>query len=186
MHKTESGKFIRDFALLLHYTHEIIFYSKLFKQHSTTDAFNQQLISLLRGDVPQVQSDTNSEVLIVQRYLWKENPQDPRLFTPRINPEALHWHRAEQDLVQHAGLSFWDNTDHIAYLFKDENERKLVSFDLEDIAMSFVSYNKGESERLSYHQQEALWNKFFSMFVGGYEQMEQCMLQNMHQSKIQI
>ena len=184
--QTESGKFIRDFALLLHYTHEVVFYSKLFQKYSQTEVFNEQFISLLRGDVPEINEQKENEWLIVQRYLWKDDPQDKRLFVPRVNPEALHWHRAEQGLVEGVNLAFWDNTDFLAYPFGDNNEQTLVSFDLEDTAMSFVAYNKGEQARFTYHQQEALWNKFFSLFVGGYDQMEQYIIDNMANSKIEM
>ena len=47
------GKFLRDFALLLHYFHEIEFYSKLFKKYSAEENFAEKFKSLLRGDVKE-------------------------------------------------------------------------------------------------------------------------------------
>src|SRR3989344_3442714 len=111
------GKFLRDFALLLHYFHEIEFYSKLFQTYSSRKDFSERLKSLLRGDVPMVAKLEDNEWLIVQRYLAKENPNDPRLFMPRVNPESLHWMRGERDLTlfrPQAGfldLNMWHNLD---------------------------------------------------------------------------
>ena len=67
------GKFIRDFALILHYFHEIEFYSKLFKKYAGQIDFAGKLKSLLRGDVSESENTAPGEWLIVQRYLWKEN-----------------------------------------------------------------------------------------------------------------
>lgn len=184
--QTDPGKFIRDFALLLHYTYEIVFYSKLFEQYVGDEAFNEHFISLLRGDVPEAVDIKEGQWLVIQRYLWKDNPEDPRLFTPRVNPEALHWHRAEQDVVAAFNFSFWDNTDFIAYPFPGTPDKHLVSFDLEDVAMGFVAYEKGLVDRFFYHQQEALWNNLFARCVGGYDEMEKYIIKNMDKSVIRI
>lgn len=178
--QTDKGKFIRDFALLLHYTHEIIFYSRLFKQNSESDDFNARFLSLLRGDVPTDEEVNQNDWLVIQRYLWKNDPQDKRLFTPRVNPEAMHWMKAYNDLVRSMNFSFWENTNYLAHYFGDT----LVSFNLEDTAMGFVAYSAGEDARFTYHQQEALWNKLFSLYVGGYDKMEEYILKNMSKSKI--
>ena len=182
--QTDPGKFIRDFALLLHYTYEIVFYSKLFEAAVGEESFNDHFISLLRGDVPETHDIKPGQWLVIQRYLWKDDPQDPRLFTPRINPEALHWHRAEQDVVAYFDFSFWDNTDFIAYPFSGVSEGHLMSFDLEDVAMGFVASKKGSPDRFFYHQQEALWNNLFARCVGGYDEMEKYIIQNMEKSVI--
>ena len=88
-----QGALFRDFALFFHYFHEIIFYSKLFEKNFASENFAEHLKALLRGDVLEKKSVKKGEWLIVQRYLWKENHKDPRLSLPRVNPEALHWHK---------------------------------------------------------------------------------------------
>ena len=181
-----AGKFVRDFALLLHYFHEIAFYSKLFVRYAALPDFNQQFISLLRGDVPEVERALPGTWLIIQRYLWKENPQDPRLFLPHVNPEAMHWRKAEQDLVkfgeQHEeiDLEFWDKLWSVAGFFPKE----LVSFDLEDNAMMAAHKAEGKAIVLSYHQHEALWNKLFAAYAGGYEGLERSLIENMDKGVI--
>jgi len=155
-----AGKFMRDFALLLHYLHEIDFYAKLFRKYATGEDFAVRLKALLRGDVPEKNTVEPGEWLIVQRYLFKENPQDPRLFLPRVNPESLHWLRGEHDIAEfakangQAGLHAWDGLDWVAAVFADSVDP--VSFDLEDNAMQAVSFVEGKNDRFSYHQREAL------------------------------
>lgn len=183
------GKFLRDFALLLHYFHEIEFYSKLFKKYSGDADFAERLKSLLRGDVPEKDSVTEGEWLIVQRYLWKISPEDPRLSLPRVNPEAMHWGRGERDLVafghKHASidLELWRDLDWVACSCST-NHSDIVSFDLEDSAMSLVSFMEGGTQSFNYHQREAMWTKLFEQYVGGEEQMEKLLLEHYEKGTI--
>lgn len=166
-----SGEILRMFSLILHYLHEIPFYSELFKRESKNKrTFAASVISLLRGDVwnRHVPENEKSQWLVVQRYLAKDDENDWRLFVPRINPEALHWYNAEADLVQagtllngfSAELQFWHDLDWVGDFFKDEvGNDTLVSFDLVDTVMSLVK--EREMVKYLYHHQEALWNKIF-------------------------
>ena len=193
-----KGKFVRDFALLLHYFHEIAFYSRLFQKYSQPfdgaqgkGDFQQRFIALLRGDVKEAKEVGKGDWLIVQRYLWKENPNDPRLFLPHVNPEAMHWRKAEQDLVafgkQHEDidLEFWDQFWSVAEFFgMNQDTRTLISFDLEDIAMTLVSRTRGKQEHFVYHQREALWNRIFATYVGGYDKVEEYIIKGMENGLI--
>lgn len=186
------GALFRDFALFFHYFHEIAFYSKLFKRNADNENFSDRLKSLLRGDVPEKDSVSAGEWLIVQKYLWKENEKDPRLFLPRINPEALHWHKGEQNLVEFGkkrkdiGFEFWDNLDWVAAYFPNRTGKKsLISFDLEDNAMSYVSASQKEGEYIRYHQQEALWNELFRRYVGA-EELDRLLIENFEKGSIQL
>jgi len=196
------GKLLRDFALLLHYFHEIEFYSKLFKIYSKSTNFAEKLKMLLRGDVPEVYRVEDGEWLIVQRYLFKENPKDPRLFMPRVNPESMHWARGERDLTLfnipqvEFDLKLWCDLDWVGDVFSarggsppeadaplehasgGDGEGELISFDLEDNAMSFVSFMEGKEQTFNYHQREAMWTKIFSEYVGGEDNMERFLLAN--------
>lgn len=182
------GKLLRDFALLLHYIHEIEFYSKLFKKHAKEKNFPERLKSLLRGDVKDVKNLQEGEWLIVQRYLFKENPADPRLFLPRVNPESMHWARGERDLVEFAAstdaldLEMWKDLDWVAGLFNGA----IVSFDMEDNAMSAASFGEGKKEFLTYHQREALWTKMFSEYAGGEGEMEQLLVEHFEKGIIRF
>lgn len=179
------GKFLRDFALLLHYCYEIKFYSKLFKFYEKAPDFAERLKSFLRGDVKEIFHSEPGEWLIVQRYLAKDNPKDPRLILPRVNPESLHWLRGERDLSffnideknEKLNLKIWNNMDWVGGIFQNGKE-DIISFDLEDNAMSLVSFMEGKNETFNYHQREAMWTRIFSEYVGGEEEMEKLLIEN--------
>jgi hypothetical protein len=170
------GETLRLFTLILHYLHEVPFYSGLFRKFFHDDDFNKKFNSLLRGDVPSGQILDGGKVnwRIVQRYLAKDNENDPRLFEQHVNPEAEHWFRAEGDLGrlsrilgkedEKINLSYWTGLDFVGGYFKDRNGgEQLVSFNFIDLIMSLVK--KGHIKYL-YHHEEALWNKIFSEYMG--------------------
>lgn len=185
------GKFFRDFALLLHYFHEIEFYSKLFRKYSAQEGFATRLKALLRGDVPEIYKAEPGEWLIVQRYLVKENPNDPRLYLPRVNPESMHWARGEEDLTlfhpeeAKSDLRLWHDLDWVGGIFED-GESEVVSFDLEDNAMSLVSFMEGKEQFFNYHQREAMWTRIFEEYVGGEEKMEELLIENFDKGVIKF
>lgn len=192
-----TGKFLRDFALLLHYFHEIEFYSKLFRKYAEGPNFAEKFISLLRGDVADEFKIKNSKFeigdwLIVQRYLWKENPADPRLLLPRVNPEAMHWARGERDLAAFGAsepdidLELWGDLDWVGKFMPSGDSEEMVSFDLEDNAMSAVAMTEGKKEYFTYHHAEAVWTKLFSEYVGGEEEMEKILIDDFEKGMIKI
>jgi hypothetical protein len=170
------GETSRMFTLILHYLHEVPFYSGLFRKYMGEADFNSKFRSLLRGDVPSGPIMDGGRVVwrIVQRYLAKDNENDPRLFEPHVNPEAEHWFRAEGDFSRLSrmmkkddgdlGLSAWTGLDFVGGYFKDRSgQEQLISFNFIDLMMSLVK--KGHIKYL-YHHQEALWNKIFSEYLG--------------------
>lgn len=174
-----TGNLLRDFSLFMHYFHEVDFYARLFERYSTKENFAEQFKALLRGDVAKLDTVGDNQWLIVQRYLWKEDQNDPRLVRPHVNPESLHWARGERDLSDisrvSAGaidLSVWHNRDWVGGVFIGESGPEVVSFDLEDTAMSLVSQQEGAKQSFAYHQHEALWNKIFMGHLGGEEELE--------------
>ena len=170
------GEVLRTLSLVFHYLHEVPFYSDMFLQIAeNSDTFSYHLAALLRGDVidhPMPTSD-RSVWLVVQRYLAKEDEYDWRLHVPHINPEALHWSRAENDLasfgraVPELGdrLTFWQDLSWVGDFFKDDvGNDTLVSFDLVDTVMSLVM--EKEKIKYLYHHEEALWNAIFAAHFG--------------------
>ncbi len=153
-----SGELMRNFSLILHYLNEVLFYSEILKKLAGDEkTFSKNLISLLRGDVVDkklIPSD-KSQWLIIQRYLAKDDENDWRLFKPHVNPEALHWEKAERMLVK-AGealndfsidLAFWQNLNWVGDFFRTESGVEiLVSFNLVDTVMSLVK----EKELIKY------------------------------------
>ena len=187
------GQTLRMFSLLLHYLYEVPFYSKLIKNYSKrSEKFADKLISLLRGDVIE---STNYELQItndkfilpiVQRYLIKDDSQDKRLFMPHINPEAIHWKKAQNVLIgfmkkQGFDISYLRNIDFVGDFFPIDHKQELISFDLVDNVMSLV-----EKRKFTYHYKEALWNKIFSEFIGGDKKIEEMIINNMDKGYIEL
>lgn len=176
-----SGEILRMFVLILHYLHEVPFYSKVFKQISDNRLmFDDNFTSLLRGDVIDRHfPDTDRSLwLVVQRYLAKDDENDWRLFVPHINPEAIHWTKAERNLANVGfaldgfgkELLFWENLDWVGDYFKNEvGTDTLVSFNLVDTVMSLVKQK--EMIKYLYHHQEAMWNQIFAAYFG-WEELE--------------
>lgn len=193
-----SGETLRNFSLIFHYFSEIKFYSDLFISAADNEnIFSNSLVSLLRGDVIDRRiSDFNNSVkiqwMVIQRYLAKDDENDWRLFEPHINPEALHWERAERMLVKcgetldgfSTDLSFWQNLNWIGDYFKsDTGIDVLVSFNLVDTAMSLVK--ERELVKYLYHHQESLWNKIFIEYFGE-DKMEETMKENIIKGYFEI
>lgn len=177
-----SGETFRLLSLLLHYRHEIEYYSLLFKDAMDADGINfpDKIISLLRGDVVEdrikmsdLEDSNKSRWLIVQRYLAKGDENDWRLFVPHINPEARHWALATEDIFRiekvipelHDGLDFWRGLGWVGDFFQTEaGVPILVSFNIVDTVMALVM--ERELVKYLYHQQEAMWNEIFISYFG--------------------
>lgn len=179
------GELLRTLSLLLHYVNEIGFYSDLFRRFGADEkTFYGNITALLRGDEPDDQTlAENGNWLVVQQYLAKVDENDWRLFTPHINPEALHWEKAEHMLTQMGkalgngcdGVAFWEGLNWVGDYFASDMGEALVSFDIVDNAMSLVK--EREMIKYLYHHQESLWNKIFSAYFGD-KAMEKAMREN--------
>lgn len=192
-----DGENFRLFSLALHYLYELIFYSKLFKRLSEHDDFGERLISLLEGKVRDSREGLLShDWMIVQRYLAKSNRDDSRLMAPHVNPEVIHWKKAERVLTEFGKELpeieigfwedlFWQDFDWIGDFYPTKKEGEiLVSFDLIDNIMSLVQ--EKELIKYLYHQQEALWNRIFEGYVGDGDKLEKLMLDNFEQGFIRV
>ncbi len=187
------GETMRTVTLALHYCHEVKFYSDLFEKFAKEEGdFSLKFVSALRGDVQDTrppEEKLGSDWLIVQRYLAKDDEYDWRLFYPHVNPEALHWERAERDIATlsdkfELGLDFWQGLGFVGDFYKDESGVEvLVSFNLIDNAMAL--FMDKELIKYLYHHQEALWNKIFTGFFGE-EQMEEIIIKNFDKGIISL
>lgn len=188
------GETFRLFSLVLHYLYEVPFYSKLIVRYSRDTAhFSDNLISLIRGDVKSSSvnfSDGFIRWLIVQRYLSKDDEHDPRLFIPHVNPEAIHWRKAQKALIRFAStqprlnLRIFDNVDFVGEFFPSKKIGELlISFDLVDNIMGLVKQDM--MIKYLYHHQEALWNRIFAGFIGE-EKMEEMILDNLDKGYIDL
>ncbi len=199
-----SGETLRVFSLLLHYLHEIDFYSKIIENYSKQENFLEKLISALRGDVSDQKNIPQGSWRIVQRYLAKDNANDFRLIESHVNPETIHWDKAENDISKLDAIdsdldfTFWKNLNFVGDFFKGEGKHvngtmenkiikkngeieSLVSMNLIDSVMSLVK--EKEMIKYLYHHQEAMWNKIFIEYFGK-EAIEKLIIDNFYKGYI--
>jgi len=185
------GQTLETFSLLLHYLHEIDFYCRLFRKYSPKSDFGANIVKLLSGAVSASVLPKDKMVWrIIQRYLAKNDPQDPRLFEAHVNPETVHWLKAEKEIDRLAEnnpslkLDFWQGVDDFAgeILFAGKKGEEIVSFDLLD---NIIALTHGGLGKYLYHQQEALWNKIFIEFFSE-TKLEELIVENIEKGYIEI
>ncbi|MBI4708721.1 MAG: hypothetical protein HY764_00775 [Candidatus Portnoybacteria bacterium] len=185
------GQSLETFSLVLHYLHEIDFYSKLFLKYSSEPNFGQRLVSLLSGSIVESMPDNGGTLWrIIVRYLAKIDPNDPRLFKPHVNPETIHWLKAEKEMDAmgqknpQIKFDFWRDIDDFAGEIFPAGKKgeEIVSFDLVD---NVISLTHGGLGKYLYHQQEALWNKIFIEYMGE-EKLEEMVVENMERGYIEL
>lgn len=190
-HNNFSGQSLETFTLLFHYLYEIEFYSKLFQKYFSTSNFGLRVVEFLSAKVSALPLPKEGNYWrIIPRYLGKLNDSDPRLFEPHINPEPLHWLKAESDIDKLAEenpqikLDFWRGVDDFVGEIFPAGKRgeDIISFDLID---SIIFLGRGGIGKYLYHQQEALWNKIFVEFMG-LEKMEQILMENLERGYIEL
>lgn len=181
------GETLRLLSLSMHYLNEVKYYSDLFELFKPrSEFFSLNVISLLRGDVAENRglmspsTVKGTRFLVVQRYLAKGDENDWRLFVPHVNPEALHWSRAEDGIVNipkvypdfENDLGFWQGLGWVGdYFDTDSGLDVLVSFNLVDTVMSLV--DRQQTVKYLYHHQESLWNKIFMEYFGEEKMLEE-------------
>ena len=188
--ENKPGQSLEVLTLILHYFHEIDFYSRIFESYKESPDFAGKIIKALTGEVTGEPLVENGPVWrIVQRYLAKNDPNDPRLLEPHVNPEALHWVKAENDLLKldeanpEFDFAFWRGLDWVGeFLPSGKMGEELVSYDLID---TIIGLTKGGIMKYLYHQQEALWNKIFTEYLG-FEEMERLMVENLDKGYIKL
>lgn len=189
--KAKEGMTLETFSLVLHYLHEIDFYCKLFKKYASEPNFGNNLVKLVSGEVSFNKLDEGAvNWRIVQRYLAKIDPQDPRLFEPHVNPETVHWLKAEKEMDEFAAknpqikMDFWQGVDDFvgAIFLAGKKGDDIISFDLLD---NLISLTRGGIGKYLYHQQEALWNKIFIEYFGE-EKLEEMIIENIEKGVIEL
>jgi len=164
----------------------------LFEKYAALPDFANKFTAGLRGDVIDVRpgdDELGKTWMIIQRYLAKDDEYDWRLFYPHVNPEAVHWAKAENDMSALSkrfglGFEFWEGLGPVGNFFKEESGAEvLVSFNFLDTAMSL--FQEKEMVKYLYHHQEAMWNKVFSSFFGE-EKMERMIIENFDRGIINL
>lgn len=164
--KRMRGLALKTLPLLFHYMNEVKLYSTFFKLKSKKPHFGKIVVETLIADPGNASQMVGKQIhwRVIQRYLGKhkEDSIDTIAFEPHVQPEDLHWRRAEDLLFKiDPALEFWKDRDYVAVQY----DGFPVAFNLFDV--SFAYSNKESYEgRYAYHFRESLWNEIFVRYMG--------------------
>jgi hypothetical protein len=163
-------------SLLFHYTNEIRLYSAFFKMQQVKKNFGDIIVETLIADpdLGPIMAGQNIHWRVIQRYFGKlEKESHPEIFEPHVQPEDLHWRKAEDVLYEiDPELKFWEDLDYVALMYED----RPLPFNMMDVAASYCNQTPYE-ERTIYHFREALWNEVFMRYMGEKALQEQVLKQ---------
>jgi hypothetical protein len=162
-----TGITLKVMPLLFHYFNEIRLYSSFFKLMQTKKNFGAIVSDTLIADPAHVKITDNAHIhwRVIQRYFGKlPHEVHPEIFEPHVQPEDLHWRRAEAVLYDvDPELEFWRDLDYVAVLKGDTHDA--VTFNLMDLSLGY-SNGIAYPDRYLYHFREALWNELFARYLG--------------------
>lgn len=162
-----TGVTLKVMPLLFHYFNEVRLYSSFFKLMQTKKNFGAIVSDTLIADPAHITISDGPKIhwRVIQRYFGKlTNETHPEIFEPHVQPEDLHWRRAEELLYDiDPELEFWREMDYVAIAKGPAHDT--VTFNLMDLALSY-SNGIGYEDRYLYHFREALWNEVFSRYMG--------------------
>ncbi len=161
-----KGLTLKTLPLLFHYLNEVKLYSTFFKLKSkSTKHFGETVMETLIADPGKAAQMAGSHVhwRVIQRYFGKlKDESHMEAFEPHVQPEDLHWRRAEELLYQiDPEMKFWKDRDWVGMNF----DSRPVTLNFVDVALSYsndISYE----DRYVYHFRESLWNELFSRYMG--------------------
>lgn len=160
-----KGVTLKIFPLIIHYYNEIRLYSTFFKLMQTKKNFGAIVSDTLIADPAHIKMTDNAHIhwRVIQRYFAKlTGEKHPEIFEPHVQPEDLHWRRAEDVMYDiDPELEFWKGLDYVAVL----KDKDTITFNLMDVSLSY-SNDIAYEDRYLYHFREALWNEVFARYMG--------------------
>lgn len=156
---------LKTLSLIFHYVNEVRLYSAFFKLKSTQPHFGKTISETLIADVGTGAVVVGQHIhwRVIQRYLGRNHDEPIAMLQPHVQPEDLHWRKAEEVLYEiDPELKYWQDLDYVARLGEDKSP---VTFNLMDVAFA---YSNGEhfEDRYFYHFRESLWNEIFIRYMG--------------------
>lgn len=170
------GLTLKTLPLLFHYINEIRLYSAFFKLKSTSAHFGKVISETLIADTGTGAIIANHHIhwRVIQRYFGKIHESPPEIFQPHVQPEDLHWRKAEESLYElDPELKYWEDMDYVAMVGGDG---KPVPFNLMDVSIGYSNQQDFEL-RNYYHMRESLWNEVFIRYMGESELKKQILQQ---------
>lgn len=177
-----KGLTLKTLPLLFHYMNEVKLYSNYFKLMSKRPNFGQTVVTTLIAD-PGNASQMAGQYIhwrVIQRYYGKlKDESHKEAFEPHVQPEDLHWRKAEDLLYQiDPKMEFWQDLDYVALMFDDLP----VSLNFVDMSLSHANSIPYE-QRYYYHMRESLWNEIFIRYMS-YPNLERQVLQQLDNDMI--
>jgi hypothetical protein len=152
-------------SLVFHYINEIRLYSAFFKLKQVQPNFGEVFVETLIADpnLGPIMAGQEIHWRVIQRYFGKiKDEYHPEIFEPHVQPEDLHWRKAEEMLYKiDPELKFWEDMDYVALMY----DGGPVTFNMMDVAASYTNQTPYE-EREIYHFRESLWNEIFIRYMG--------------------
>jgi uncharacterized protein (TIGR00730 family) len=164
--ETMRGLVLKTLPLLFHYMNEVKLYSTFFKLKSKQPHFGKTVVATLVADPGDASQMVGKKIhwRVIQRYLGKHKEDNISMiaFEPHVQPEDLHWRRAEDLLYQlDPELKFWKDRDYVALNY----DGFPVAFNLFDVSFGY-SNRETYQNRYAYHFRESLWNEIFVRYMG--------------------
>lgn len=151
--------------LLFHYLNEIRLYSAFFKYKQVQPNFGKIVVNTLLADPSKaaIMAGQNIHWRVIQRYFARlEDEHHPEIFEPHVQPEDLHWRKAEAMLYEvDPELEFWQDLDYVGVM----HGKRALTFNMLDVAASYVN-ELPYSKRAMYHFVDSLWNEIFIRYMG--------------------
>ncbi len=158
---------LKTLSLLFHYINEIRLYSAFFKLKSTRPHFGAEIVETINADPGHhaVMAGQHIHWRVIQQYLGRHKDKShPEAFQPHVQPEDLHWRKAEEALYDlDLQLDFWQDLDYVAHPVRSGVDP--VAFNLMDVAFAYSNEEPFE-KRYVYHFRESLWNEIFIRYMG--------------------
>ncbi len=164
--KTMRGLVLKTLPLLFHYMNEVKLYSTFFKLKSKQPHFGKTVVDTLVADPGDSSQMVGHKIhwRVIQRYLGKHKEDTISMiaFEPHLQPEDLHWRRAEDLLYSiDPELEFWKDRDFVGLMY----DGFPVAFNLFDVSFAYSNQETYEN-RYAYHFRESLWNEIFVRYMG--------------------
>ena len=164
--KKMRGLVLKSLPLLFHYMNEVKLYSTFFKLKSRQPHFGRTVVRTLVADPGDASQLVGHKIhwRIIQRYLGKHKDDTVSIvaFEPHVQPEDLHWRRAEDLLYElDPELEFWKDRDFVGLMY----DGFPVAFNLFDVSFAY-SNSESYENRYAYHFRESLWNEIFVRYMG--------------------
>ncbi|MBW3538118.1 hypothetical protein KY386_01335 [Candidatus Parcubacteria bacterium] len=177
-----TGITLKVMPLLIHYFNEIRLYSAFFQLMKTKRDFGSVVARTLIADTPNIKITDGQHIhwRVIQRYFGKlKHERHPEIFQPHVQPEDLHWRRAEEVLYGlDPELEFWRDLDYVAVMKPSgsgQADAEPVTFNLMDVSLSY-SNQLAYPDRYLYHFRESLWNEIFARYLGQHMLEEQILV----------